>query len=375
MHTFLLGMVKRETELNMTQLSPGQKKEFLRRLKSLKLPHDLGRLPSNIFDGDSGVISSCTAQQWKNYAIVFARPCLYKLLSDDAYKCLVALCRIVALISLPALSMDDITTLYRLLHEHHSLFNKVYGKWAITINYHMALHIPDVIIDHGPPQAFWCFGYERMNGFLSRIPTSNRSIEFEVMNRYLCDYTLNSIPLPNIEIPRPLRCIVREEKDPLVPSIIRSLDVMSTLTSSVSNMFLHQQMIDKGDVNDSWPVKLLHPSKKFMKISKELHRELKSFFVDLYGSEFDYVPQRIDQHGRCIVNGQTFSSHMNSTDRHSTVKCMFVDNANELAPYFGIVRFFFTVTAVVQQKPKLHYLAYITWLKFHSSNPEPLYVI
>lgn len=271
------------------------------------------------------------------------------------------------LVSQPTLTAEDIANLYRLLHEHHTIFEKVYGKWAITINYHMALHIPDVIIDHGPPQAFWCFSYERMNGFLSRMPTSNRCIEVEVMNRYLCDYTMNNIELPNIDVPRALRGIVHEEKDePLIPSFIQSIRVMSTL-ESVPNLFLRQQLVDKGDIFDgTWPV---YPSKRKVKITAEFYRELKSFFVDLYGSELNYVPRK---YGRCSVNGQTFSSHMNSTDRHSTVKCMFVDSENKLVPYFGIVRFFFTVTIAVQQRPKFHYLAYVTWLKFHPSHPEPL---
>ncbi len=32
---------------------------------------------------------------------------------------------------------------------------------------------------------------------------------------------------------------------------------------------------------------------------------------------------------------------INSTDRGSVVKVMFVDEDNELAPYYGIVRFYF----------------------------------
>ncbi len=41
MHTFLLGMVKRETELNVSSLSSSDKCEFLRRLKSIT-PYDIG---------------------------------------------------------------------------------------------------------------------------------------------------------------------------------------------------------------------------------------------------------------------------------------------------------------------------------------------
>ncbi len=88
--------------------------------------------------------------------------------------------------------------------------------------------------------------------------------------------------------------------------------------------------------------------------------------------DFEYLRPRITKYGRCSVNGQIFSSNFNSTDRGSIVKAMFVDNANELCPYFGIVRYYFTATAVVYNEPKLHYLSYVTWLKLKSDNPEPL---
>ena len=63
------------------------------------------------------------------------------------------------------------------------------------MNYHMALHMPDVILDYGPPHAFWCFAYERMNGILASIPTNNRGIEKEVLDRFLLEFTFNQVEL------------------------------------------------------------------------------------------------------------------------------------------------------------------------------------
>lgn len=184
MHTFLLGMVKRETELNLKLLDSSQTEEFLRRVKSVRVPYDIGRLPNNVFDRGEG-LSGITAAQWKSYIIVYARPCLYKLLPHRAYKCIVLLSEIISLIVSPVFTHDNIATLYRLLHEHHNLFCQYYGKWAVTVNYHMSLHIPDMILDLGPPQSFWCFAYERMNGILAGTPNSNRCIEIEVANRFV----------------------------------------------------------------------------------------------------------------------------------------------------------------------------------------------
>ena len=57
-----------------------------------------------------------------------------------------------------------------MIHDHHQLFCREYGKWSVSVNYHMSLHLPEMITDLGPPQAFWCFGYERMNGYLAGTP-------------------------------------------------------------------------------------------------------------------------------------------------------------------------------------------------------------
>ena len=54
------------------------------------------------------------------------------------------------------------------------------------------------------------------------------------------------------------------------------------------------------------------------------------------------------------------------------MKVMFVDEDNELAPYYGIVRFYFSTRTLVQGEPMTHSLAYVTWLKFRSSSTDPL---
>ncbi len=132
-----------------------------------------------------------TAAQWKTYIITCARFCMHSLLPRREYRCLVLLLQIVAVITSPVLTHDDITTLSRMLHEHHTLFRRVYGEWSISVHYHMCLHMPDIILDYGPPQSFWCFPYERMNGKLAGTPHiyySNRCVEVEVVNRFMRDF-------------------------------------------------------------------------------------------------------------------------------------------------------------------------------------------
>ena len=69
------------------------------------------------------------------------------------------------------------------------------GK-VITINYHMALHIPDIIADYGPSHGYWCFSYERMNGILKNI---KKNIELENFNRIMQQLSCTSCELQNID--------------------------------------------------------------------------------------------------------------------------------------------------------------------------------
>ena len=104
-------------------------------------------------------------------------------MSTNAYKSICLLCEIVELIAKPIYNIEDITTLYRKLNDHHKMYASVYGKLEVSVNYHFALHIPDRISDYGSPQVYWCFAYERMNGILSEVPNNNKNVDLQTINR------------------------------------------------------------------------------------------------------------------------------------------------------------------------------------------------
>ena len=52
---------------------------------------------------------------------------------------------------------------------------------------HMHGHLADCVLDFGPTSSFWLFSFERYNGILRDQPTNNRSIEAQLMNRFLLD--------------------------------------------------------------------------------------------------------------------------------------------------------------------------------------------
>eukprot|EP00112_Aurelia_sp_Birch-Aquarium-sp1_P018827 Seg4553.3 transcript_id=Seg4553.3/GoldUCD/mRNA.D3Y31 product="hypothetical protein" protein_id=Seg4553.3/GoldUCD/D3Y31 len=153
------------------------------------MPSDCGRLPSSTMDRTG--LDGFTAQQWLLFAIVYARPCFYELISIKSYECLKLLCEIVEICARYQISSEQLAQLKTKLHLHHTLFGKLYGKWSVSINHHMALHLPETITNFGPGHGYWCFGAERLNGALTALPTSGRMIEKEIFLKFIMQQRLS----------------------------------------------------------------------------------------------------------------------------------------------------------------------------------------
>ena len=103
MHTFLLGMAHNEIKLCLSSLPKDKKLQFQDRFKHVKVPYDVGRIPTGIKDEDD--LPGMTAQQWKNFLCIYARPCFAELLPVSQYQCLCLLCEIVEPVSVSLLAL------------------------------------------------------------------------------------------------------------------------------------------------------------------------------------------------------------------------------------------------------------------------------
>ena len=66
MHTFLLGLVHDEVKLCLSSMLSSNVLEFYNRIRHIKVPYDVGRLPTNI--KSTYDLALLTAQRWKNFA-------------------------------------------------------------------------------------------------------------------------------------------------------------------------------------------------------------------------------------------------------------------------------------------------------------------
>ena len=52
------------------------------------------------------------------------------------------------------------------------------------------------MLDFGPIYAFWLFSFEMYDGLLGNFPTNNRSIELQLMRKFLRDQSLYDLVHP-----------------------------------------------------------------------------------------------------------------------------------------------------------------------------------
>ena len=76
-------------------------------------------------------------------------------------------------------------------------FEKLYGKKSVRINMHLHCHLKECVEDYGPVYSFWCFAFERYNGVLGSIATNNRSIEIQLMRKFLSEQFVSNVALPD----------------------------------------------------------------------------------------------------------------------------------------------------------------------------------
>jgi hypothetical protein len=61
----------------------------------------------------------------------------------------------------------------------------VWGGRFIKPNHHHLMHLKKCVLDYGPPHVFWVFAFERSNGQLAAYHSSMRTVELEMMKRFV----------------------------------------------------------------------------------------------------------------------------------------------------------------------------------------------
>ena len=186
MHNLFLGTAKHMLHniwLAKGLLSHAEADHIQNIINSCRVPSSVGRIPHKILSSFSGF----TADQWKNWVLMYSLPSLFSVLPPSDLKCWRKF--VVACICLcsPTLKVSDVKKAHdQLVSFFHDCVSN-YGPSVATINMHLHQHLQDCVMDYGPLYSFWLFPFERYNGILGSYHTNQRSIEIQVMRKFLED--------------------------------------------------------------------------------------------------------------------------------------------------------------------------------------------
>jgi hypothetical protein len=195
MHNLFLGTAKRMMEIwiDLSLLTRADLERIQSKVDATNVPSNYGRMPYKIATSFSGF----TAEQWKTWVTVFSPFALFGHLPSRHYKCWLNFVKACKLLSKPMIRISEVGTAHSLLIKFCRDVEELYGKERITPNMHMHSHLADCILDYGPVYSFWLFSFERYNGILGNYHTNNRSVELQIMRKFVRDQSIRDFQFPD----------------------------------------------------------------------------------------------------------------------------------------------------------------------------------
>ena len=223
MHNLLLGTARHMISV-WKHLEIIKEKDFpgiQSKVNAFITPDDIGRIPSKIASSFSGF----TAEQWRNWTLIFSLYALKEYLPYQHYQCWHLFVKSCHLLCRRSITVDNIESGDKFLLEFCSKFEQVYGGRHCNINLHLHTHLASCILDFGPVYAFWLFSFERMNGILGSFHTNCRDVSLQLMRKFMqmSEYGINNWPEEYRSVYVPLIINHRYCKGSLIPLSLESM--------------------------------------------------------------------------------------------------------------------------------------------------------
>lgn len=315
MHNLMLGttkkMLKIWKELNL--LDEKDLKLLQKRINKLKVPSSIGRIPSKIASRFKGF----TADQFKNWALVFSSFALKDILPDrhlQSWKLFVKACRILCS---PVISTSQVKIADELLLKFCRTVQDLYGCSFITPNMHLHCHICECVLDFGPVYGFWCFSFERYNGILGALHVNNHQIEVQLMRKFIERQQLASMSWPgefggfkDMLATADKGSLAITKKNPLTPSEYRE---SIKLKADIGIDLTHLSFVDKHVIQVLSPIKEVY-------MSDDEVESLTTMYTFLHKEDsIVYVPKLSRQFSQLQLYDQKLDSRYSRSERSACI--------------------------------------------------------
>ena len=183
MHNLLLGTAKHIIDIwkERNILFKNDFDKIQEKVDSFISPADIGRVPLKISSGFAGF----TADQWKNWTVLYSLYALKDILPWQHYNCWHLFVKVCFLLCRRNITLDQLSEANSRIFEFLRAFKNLYGAEKCTLNMHLRGHLVECVEDFGPVYSFWCFAFERMNGVLGAYHTNTHHISVQYMRRFL----------------------------------------------------------------------------------------------------------------------------------------------------------------------------------------------
>ena len=191
MHALFLGIAKhtmkiwRDTNIiTLDDLSVMQEK-----VDNMTPPPKVGRIPRKIQSG----FTAFTADEWKNWILLYSPYVLHDLIPERDYKCWCYFVEACQLICQPMITKEQALHAHGLIVKFCATYEEIYGREMCTPNMHMVCHLKDILLDYGPVHGYWCFSFERYNGMLESMQKSWANPEKQLLLKFLDLQRVNTL--------------------------------------------------------------------------------------------------------------------------------------------------------------------------------------
>ena len=148
-----------------------------KRLKNLKPPNNISRLPRSINDH----LKYWKASEFRSFLLYYSLPVLRDIQSKEYFQHYLLLVNAVYILLKDSISAADIDKSNALLTHFCCLFAALYGDRYMTCNIHQLLHLPDMVVQMGPLWAYSCFSFENANGNVLKFFNGTQNVDFQIV--------------------------------------------------------------------------------------------------------------------------------------------------------------------------------------------------
>lgn len=195
MHNLLLGSAKHVFSIWVEKglLTQSNLQTLQEKSENITFPYGVGRIPLKIGSSFAGF----TADQWRLWTTVLSPIVLKGILPDEDLRIWLLFVRSCTILCSRIITLSDVHEADTYLVQFCKLFQHKYGQASVTPNMHLHMHLSQCLMDYGPVHSFWCFPFERYNGLLGAYHTNRKSVETQIMNKFMKNQLVRAVSFPS----------------------------------------------------------------------------------------------------------------------------------------------------------------------------------